>query len=564
MVPDREERLKYGTICFDELDINKDCDIDRYTDEPINPQCKKDAQIMQYRQIAGKEKLPFFVDIDHAVTPDDVMNSISMFKKAGIEILSVTCDQGANNRELARKMGIAVNKLDSRTTHTFKHPEFPDRVIYWIWDFPHLFKNLRSHLLDDVTTLPCGNKVTRKDFWELVDLLRNSVGHEHTSGFHLSDEHLECEGQDRQDIPLALQLISERTGHAFMKYFPKDKAKQALGKLIICAAKSYKIMTSRCMKYKGDDLKSALRIYYQEQCEVLNELKWYMQNTDFKPTVSAPNYFQKGIIRTIDSIFGLHAFMRDKLNLPYLMTSKCDQNYVEMFNKTMRSADGKGGVRNPTGLQLMYRVARSLTVSILEDETFNIFDLKDEVLMDLQRPENKFDTSIIKIPRNISETEMDGMYWGAGFVAFRMKEIQNLGTYVQKSTRDYAKNKFAALLNRGGLQIPLKTWLKDYQAMSAYFQSYHPKNGIRPGRGLLNGFFNQLKKKFPQYQDPVLHLVTRVFTRFRMRAVNKLLQNKKKYKPRKDPQNPQKGRKCSPVTPRGRRKRVDQSVASGY
>jgi hypothetical protein len=80
VVPKREERLKYGTICFDELDINRDCDIDRYTDEPINPECKKDGQIMQYRQIAGKEKLPFFVDIDHAVTPDDVMNSISMFK----------------------------------------------------------------------------------------------------------------------------------------------------------------------------------------------------------------------------------------------------------------------------------------------------------------------------------------------------------------------------------------------------------------------------------------------------------------------------------------------------
>ena len=69
----------------------------------------------------------------------------------------------------------------------------------------------------------------------------------------------------------------------------------------------------------------------------------------------------------------------------------------------------------------------------------------------------------------------------------------------------------------------------------------------------------QLNPTSVQYQDPVLHLVTRVFTRFRMRAVNRLLQDKKKYKARKDPQNPQKGKKCSPVTVRGRKKRVDQS-----
>ena len=56
--------------------------------------------------------------------------------------------------------------------------------------------------------------------------------------------------------------------------------------------------------------------------------------------------------------------------------------------------------------------------------------------------------------------------------------------------------------------------------MEAYFQSYHPKGGIRLGRGLMHNFFFQLKKKFPHYPDPILDLVSRLLTRFRIRTIN--------------------------------------------
>ena len=49
------------------------------------------------------------------------------------------------------------------------------------------------------------------------------------------------------------------------------------------------------------------------------------------------------------------------------------ENYLEQLNSRLRLADGRGANRDPTALVLNYRLARSLTVSILEDETFNIY-----------------------------------------------------------------------------------------------------------------------------------------------------------------------------------------------
>ena len=62
------------------------------------------------------------------------------------------------------------------------------------------------------------------------------------------------------------------------------------------------------------------------------------------------------------------------------------------------------------------------------------------------------------------------------------------------------------------------------------------------------------------YADPVLHLVTRVLTRFRLRAINKKAKAKK-AKARKLPKciTGTKGKKTTPITKRGKRKLADQS-----
>ena len=164
----------------------------------------------------------------------------------------------------------------------------------------------------------------------------------------------------------------------------------------------------------------------------------------------------------------------------------------------------------------------------------------------LELPKKHEEIKWCKIPRKLSESSVDGMYWAAGFVAMRMKDIQHLGDIERDATNDHAKNSLFKLINRGGAAMPLKTWLKDYMKMEAFFQEYHPKGSVRPDRGLMARFFIKLKEEFPYYLDPVLFLVTKILTRFRIRALNKVAKKKRLQK---------KG----PKTARGRKKQVEIS-----
>ena len=289
-------------------------------------------------------------------------------------------------------------------------------------------------------------------------------------------------------------------------------------------------------------------ILFQEQIAILHELLWYLEHTEFETL----NWWQTGMIITIKSFIQLQDYMYKKLGLPYLLGKSVDQDYHEGFNGQMRLSTGKGGVRNPTHLELNYRIQHWVTGKILEDKNFRIFELEPILIKYLELPKQKEKIRFITIPRKLKESAADGMFWAAGFIAFRMKEVQpELGTLEKYATDDHAKNTFFSLMNHGGAQVPTNVFLKDYHKMESLFQSYHPKFSIRPGRGLTSNFFIKLKKEFSYYKDPVLRMVTKVLTSFRMKALNNY--HKKKNRKRGS-------KKRGEVTPRGRRKTVDFSM----
>ena len=74
-----------------------------------------------------------------------------------------------------------------------------------------------------------------------------------------------------------------------------------------------------------------------------------------------------------------------------------------------------------------------------------------------------------KIPLKLKEAELDGLDWGCGYVAKRMKKVQNLGDFTFNATPEHAKVKFTSMINRGGLTIPTKTWRSDYRSF-CYFR----------------------------------------------------------------------------------------------
>ena len=68
-----------------------------------------------------------------------------------------------------------------------------------------------------------------------------------------------------------------------------------------------------------------------------------------------------------------------------------------------------------------------------------------------------------RIPIKYKESEIDGLDWGCGYVARRMKYVQNLGDFAFNVTTIHAKPRFIIDMNRGGLTVPLKTWRRDYR-----------------------------------------------------------------------------------------------------
>ena len=67
--------------------------------------------------------------------------------------------------------------------------------------------------------------------------------------------------------------------------------------------------------------------------------------------------FQDGLKVTLRSMRGFQTYVREKHNLPYLLTSHVDQNYQESLHGQLKNG-GKGGVNRPTALEFNYRIAR--------------------------------------------------------------------------------------------------------------------------------------------------------------------------------------------------------------
>ena len=114
-------------------------------------------------------------------------------------------NKGGKNHSLANQLGITTENSK------FPHPKDKNRFIVWLFDFVHIFKNICNHLLDNVVQFPYGNIICSDDFWDLLELVQGEI----TDGFHLKEEHLLVQGNDRQSVPLTCQLLRY---HSYITY----------------------------------------------------------------------------------------------------------------------------------------------------------------------------------------------------------------------------------------------------------------------------------------------------------------------------------------------------------
>ena len=181
----------------------------------------KNCQVITVRSLYGKWKFPIFVAFDQAVTTEIYNEILYALGSIGIRVMLSVCDQGPRNQGLARALGITPSKP------FITHPFNPDWSVFWAYDFIHLFKSLRNHILDKTVDFGDGIQASKKDLEDLFRIFKTEV----SLGSHLNDKMLSCSGTERQNVSLAYKLMHQDTANLIRQFFP-EKQDQAPAKEI--------------------------------------------------------------------------------------------------------------------------------------------------------------------------------------------------------------------------------------------------------------------------------------------------------------------------------------------
>lgn len=76
-----------------------------------------------------------------------ILKAISLLKIIGIYVHAIVCDGATTNRRMWKELGINGSK--SELKNYFEHPVHPDRKVYALSDFVHLFKCVRNRLYNN-------------------------------------------------------------------------------------------------------------------------------------------------------------------------------------------------------------------------------------------------------------------------------------------------------------------------------------------------------------------------------------------------------------------------------
>ena len=224
------------------------------------------------RSLYGNWKFPIYVAFDQAVTPDIYNEILYELGANGIRVMISVCDQGPRNEALAKALGITPSK------YWIKHPYNSAWDVFFSYDFIHLFKSFRNHTLDKILVFGDGTEVSKNDFEDLLRICMSEI----SSGSHLNDKMLSCTGTERQNVSMAVKLLSEDTAHLFRQYFPDDGAKQMLADFIQLMHRGFKLFSSYELD-NPDPFRCAIGLHYNTQLPILLEIKKMIGEIRFIP-----------------------------------------------------------------------------------------------------------------------------------------------------------------------------------------------------------------------------------------------------------------------------------------
>lgn len=240
------------SFCFDECAISEVGMLDMFNECIVGPH--SEAFLIMARGLVGKWQVPIYVNFDvkakvqipyvKSQLVEVYEETIQQLEKINFKVLATISDQGGKNQGLASYFNVTPEN------YLIPIPSNPSRNLIFLYDFVHVFKLFRNHVISDYFKLPSGKYASKSHFSSLIDATKKSNVSISAAVFPLNDYCLNLKGSDRQNVSTALKLFSHETGAMFRKLYPGNPLKLELADMCETMSDGRNAMSDCEFEYK--------------------------------------------------------------------------------------------------------------------------------------------------------------------------------------------------------------------------------------------------------------------------------------------------------------------------
>lgn len=258
-----------------------------------------------------------------------------------LNILSVTSDMGACNQALWRTWGISASK-NSPINCRIPHPLKPDTFLHVFADIPHLFKNIKSMIVQNkVIELPSDivQKYGLPSKKVLASHISELVAHQETFIFKLAPKLTENDlvptHFSKMKVSTSTNVISHSVSSA-LKFLAEVLNKPeylTTAWFLDQIEKWFYLMTSR---HPSCSLSKFNLDVYNESIQFLNDFIYLFSNIkvgykrSWKPS-------QSGVRISTQSMLEVHSYLLESKKYQFVLTSRFSQDCLENLFSVLRS-----------------------------------------------------------------------------------------------------------------------------------------------------------------------------------------------------------------------------------
>lgn len=312
---------KLCVLSFDEMHIDSKVVYDVGLDQILGPHSK--AQVALVRGLVSRWKQPVFFNFDVTMDKSLMFIIINAIESKGIKVCSIVSDLGGCGT-LWKELGV------STTSTFFTNPSDSKRKVWVFADMPHYLKLLRNHFLDEGLVLENGTEVN-VDI--LVDVLKKDTG-EIKLCHKLEPSFLALKGNERQRVGPAKAVFSRTTAKA-IQMLSGNKEVAEFFELV----DSFTDVMNSSIPHSSNShpMRAGFGFtpHFDKQAEVLNKMRNVTSTMRVKNKRSLLP-FQKGIIISITSLFGLFEDVREMYDIKYILTTRLTQDALESLFSLIR------------------------------------------------------------------------------------------------------------------------------------------------------------------------------------------------------------------------------------